>query len=299
MPWVEARQASVPITSSASTPGTSSTFQPSRRTTSWMGSTWLRRSSGMGERLRLVLGVKGVAEGRPLGVEHAGGEVGAHVPAQLLHHVDHAAYGARGAGWPGRPGWRASRAWRGRRDTGSWSRPPAAAFFCRYSWGLIVGDIGTDPAGGRRKRPAPAGRRVISPTPAAPLLRQAGLCRPPPAGLQCKHDHAFRLLIAAAAALPLAAAMAQAPAQNAAPPARMRRPRRPRRAGPTRPSSAYAPRMPAPASTSCAWAAKPSRSSCSPRPAARPMRSSRPKAPEAAHRGRPATTPTVRACGTC
>jgi hypothetical protein len=32
-------------------------------------------------------------------------------------------------------------------------------------------------------------------------------------------NHAFRLLIAAAAALPLAAAMAQAPAQNAAPPA--------------------------------------------------------------------------------
>lgn len=37
-------------------------------------------------------------------------------------------------------------------------------------------------------------------------------------------NHAFRLLIAAAAALPLAAAMAQAPAQNAAPPARIEAP---------------------------------------------------------------------------
>jgi hypothetical protein len=51
-----ARQASVPITSSASTPGTFSTFQPRRRTTSWMGSIWLRRSGGIGERVALYSG---------------------------------------------------------------------------------------------------------------------------------------------------------------------------------------------------------------------------------------------------
>jgi hypothetical protein len=45
--------ASVPITSSASTPGTFSTFQPSRRTTSWIGSIWVRSSGGIGERVAL------------------------------------------------------------------------------------------------------------------------------------------------------------------------------------------------------------------------------------------------------
>ncbi len=53
MPCSVAMQARVPSTSSASTPGTSSTFHPSRRTTSWMAGIWLRRSSGMGERLAL------------------------------------------------------------------------------------------------------------------------------------------------------------------------------------------------------------------------------------------------------
>ena len=53
MPCRAAMRASVPITSSASTPGTSSTFQPSSRTTSWIGAIWLRRSSGIGERLAL------------------------------------------------------------------------------------------------------------------------------------------------------------------------------------------------------------------------------------------------------
>ena len=53
MPCAAASCASVAITSSASTPGTVSTFQPSRSTTSWMGAIWLRRSSGMGERVAL------------------------------------------------------------------------------------------------------------------------------------------------------------------------------------------------------------------------------------------------------
>ncbi len=47
---------SVPITSSASTPGTFSTFQPSRRTTSWMAGICARRSSGMAERVALYSG---------------------------------------------------------------------------------------------------------------------------------------------------------------------------------------------------------------------------------------------------
>ncbi len=53
MPCSLAMQASVPITSSASTPGTFSTFQPSRRTTSWMAGICERRSSGIGARLAL------------------------------------------------------------------------------------------------------------------------------------------------------------------------------------------------------------------------------------------------------
>jgi hypothetical protein len=56
MPWRAAATARVPITSSASTPGTSSTGQPMRRTTSWMGAIWLRRSSGMGLRWALYSG---------------------------------------------------------------------------------------------------------------------------------------------------------------------------------------------------------------------------------------------------
>ena len=52
-PWAAAVLASVPMTSSASTPAIASTGQPKRRTTSWMGAICARRSSGMGERLAL------------------------------------------------------------------------------------------------------------------------------------------------------------------------------------------------------------------------------------------------------
>ena len=52
-PLADAARASVPMASSASMPGTTSTGQPSRRTTSWMGSIWARRSSGIGARLAL------------------------------------------------------------------------------------------------------------------------------------------------------------------------------------------------------------------------------------------------------
>ena len=45
--------ASVPITSSASTPGTRKIGKPSASTMAHMGSTWARRSSGIGGRLAL------------------------------------------------------------------------------------------------------------------------------------------------------------------------------------------------------------------------------------------------------
>ena len=49
-------RASVPMASSASMPGGTSTGQPSRRTASWMGSICVRRSSGMGARWALYSG---------------------------------------------------------------------------------------------------------------------------------------------------------------------------------------------------------------------------------------------------
>jgi hypothetical protein len=65
-PLAAATRASVPMASSASMPGTSSTGQPSSRTTSWMGAICSRSVVGHGRALGLVLGVPGVAEGRPL-----------------------------------------------------------------------------------------------------------------------------------------------------------------------------------------------------------------------------------------
>jgi hypothetical protein len=208
----------------------------------------------MGERSPCTRG-RGRRGRSALGVEHAGRVIGAHVLAQLLHHVDHAADGAGGRARRVARARRAGPAWHGRRGTGSWSRPPAAAFFCRYSWGLIVGDIGPSLPG-----PAQAIETggAISPGVACGALSPA-----PSQAYNAGMKHALRLL-AAAAALPLAAAMAQAPAQDAAPPARVEA-APPSRDAPTRPSSAYAPRTPAPASTNCAWAARPSRSPCKPK----------------------------------
>jgi hypothetical protein len=62
----------VPITSSARTPGTAITFQPSSRNQLLIGSTRLRRSSGIGERWALYLGIQRTA----LGIEHAHRVVG-------------------------------------------------------------------------------------------------------------------------------------------------------------------------------------------------------------------------------
>ena len=52
-PLAAAARASVPMASSASMPGTSSTGQPSRRTTSWMGSICCTSGSGIGARWAL------------------------------------------------------------------------------------------------------------------------------------------------------------------------------------------------------------------------------------------------------
>ena len=46
-------RAKVPIASSASMPGTSSTGQPNSRTTSWIAGIWARKSSGIGARWAL------------------------------------------------------------------------------------------------------------------------------------------------------------------------------------------------------------------------------------------------------
>jgi hypothetical protein len=63
-----------------------------------------------------------VAEGRPLGVEHAHRVLGGVTLAQPLHHRQHAVDGTGGKAVRRTQVGHA----RGRRGTGSWSRPPAA-----------------------------------------------------------------------------------------------------------------------------------------------------------------------------
>jgi hypothetical protein len=65
-PLAAAARASVPMASSASMPGTSSTGQPSRRTTSWMGSICWRSGSGMGARWALYSGYQASRKVGPL-----------------------------------------------------------------------------------------------------------------------------------------------------------------------------------------------------------------------------------------
>ena len=85
----------------------------------------LHQRLGHRRALGLVLGVPGVAEGRALGVEHAGRVLGRELLAQPLHHRHDAVHARRSESRPGRAG----RASRGRRGRGSWSRPPAACIF--------------------------------------------------------------------------------------------------------------------------------------------------------------------------
>ncbi len=65
-PAAAATRASVPMASSASMPGTSSTGQPSSRTTSWIGSIWRTRSSGIGVRVALYCGYQSSRKVLPL-----------------------------------------------------------------------------------------------------------------------------------------------------------------------------------------------------------------------------------------
>ena len=88
--------ASVPITSSASTPGTCSTFQPSSRTTSWIGSICAAQVVRHRRAVGLVLGVPG-RRGRSCRARRTRRRRSRRArPAQLLHHVDHPADGAGG-----------------------------------------------------------------------------------------------------------------------------------------------------------------------------------------------------------
>ncbi len=65
-PLSAARRARVPIASSASMPGGSSTGQPSRRTASWIGAICCTSASGIGERLALYAGYQSSRKVRPL-----------------------------------------------------------------------------------------------------------------------------------------------------------------------------------------------------------------------------------------
>jgi len=84
MPCEAAVAASVPITSSASTPGTSSTFQPSRRTDFVDGRDLAAQIVGHRVAVGFVLGVNVVAESRAFGIEHAGHIVGRVFLAQAV-----------------------------------------------------------------------------------------------------------------------------------------------------------------------------------------------------------------------
>ena len=81
--------ASVPITSSASTPSMRRIGMPSAWTMSHIGCTCARRSSGIGGAVGLVLGIQVVAEGLARRVHHEGDVVGLLLQRRA-QHVDHA-----------------------------------------------------------------------------------------------------------------------------------------------------------------------------------------------------------------
>jgi hypothetical protein len=82
MPCAAAWRASVPITSSASTPSTIRIGQPQAATPSWIGSICRRRSSGIDGRLALYSGYQSSRKGLALGVENAG--LVGHVPCLVV-----------------------------------------------------------------------------------------------------------------------------------------------------------------------------------------------------------------------
>ena len=123
MPAATARCASVPMTSSASTPGIRSSGRPSASTAAISGSTWLRRSSGIGARCALYSANRSSRKVRPGRVEDDGDELGVLLAQHAQQHVEHAEHGA------GRLAARvaSAAAARERRGTGTTSRRPAPA----------------------------------------------------------------------------------------------------------------------------------------------------------------------------
>ncbi len=131
-PACAATRDSVPITSSASTPGTVRTGQPSSFTTSVDRLDLLAQGVGHRRAVGLVVGVPLVPEGRAGRVEDAGGVVGPHLARSACSMLIMPRM-APVAGLPLSPGTRAGRASHGTRGRGSWTRPRAAAFSCRSS----------------------------------------------------------------------------------------------------------------------------------------------------------------------
>ncbi len=90
MPSRSACLASVPITSSASTPSTISSGQPIAADGFVQGRDLRDEVVGHRRPVRLVLGIKLVAERLAFCVENAGAIIGGHVLVQPAQHVEHA-----------------------------------------------------------------------------------------------------------------------------------------------------------------------------------------------------------------
>ena len=95
MPSAQACSASVPITSSASTPDTRSIGKPSACTICSIGSTCARRSSGIAARVALYSGYSSSRKVGPGGVDHEGGVLGVFLQRRA-QHVDDAEQRAGG-----------------------------------------------------------------------------------------------------------------------------------------------------------------------------------------------------------
>ena len=120
---------SVPITSSASTPSTTTSGQPSAGMISKSGPICAREVLGHRLARGLVFGIDLVAEGLALGIEHRGDIIRGEVLLELLEHAHHAADRAR------RLARRrcAAPAARGKPDRGSSRRRPAGgASLCSF-----------------------------------------------------------------------------------------------------------------------------------------------------------------------
>ena len=95
-PCAAARQASVPITSSASTPAMRSIGSPSAVTAASKRFDLAAQVIGHGRAMRLVLGKQLIAEGLSRCVEHHDHGAVSLFAHELLQHVEHAVHGAGG-----------------------------------------------------------------------------------------------------------------------------------------------------------------------------------------------------------